>query len=360
MTANPASREHGPLHVVFRAERDVAGWATRHRLGEVPDLWPYGLDRLAREVERLTPVSLPAPGLAVRAVSRVVPAGVRAAVAGRRRTVSFSWDENTAGRMLAAHPSGEMFSGAIWVTDELATASPSYARRMRRVLGRMRGLVVLGSAQVAPLREFLGSGAPAIDFVRFGVDAEFWSATPYPRAPLVVSVGGDRDRDAGTLFAALELVRSARPDVEVIVQSASTLQAPPGVTKVARLSHRELQELYGRASVVAIATRPNLHASGITVALESMATARPVVLTRTAGLDDYFTHGETVEFVPPRDPSAMAQRILALLADGRRSAELGSRARARVEERFTTAHLAERLASVMRLGPAGVTGPRSP
>ena len=64
--------------------------------------------------------------------------------------------------------------------------------------------------------------------VVFGVDSDFFSLAPYPERPLVVSVGGDRDRDPKTLFAALEHVQRARPEVEIIVQSRWESSAPPG------------------------------------------------------------------------------------------------------------------------------------
>ena len=34
------------VHVLYRAERDLARWQERYTAGEVPGRWPYGLDRL--------------------------------------------------------------------------------------------------------------------------------------------------------------------------------------------------------------------------------------------------------------------------------------------------------------------------
>ena len=133
-------------------------------------------------------------------------------------------------------------------------------------------------------------GVP-VEYVRFGIDHEFFSArSRIPRSPRVVSVGGDRDRDAETLFRALSRVHDARPDVELVVQTASDLPPPDGVATIRHLPHAQLRELYASASVVAIATRPNLHVSGMTVSLEAMATGRPVVATRHAR-DGRLRHG---------------------------------------------------------------------
>jgi glycosyltransferase involved in cell wall biosynthesis len=160
----------------------------------------------------------------------------------------------------------------------------------------------------------------------------------------VLSVGGDRDRDPATLFAALERVHAERPDVELVVQTASDLAPPAGVTTVPHVSHRELADLYARASVVAVATRDNLHASGMTVSLEAMATGRPVVMTRTPGIEDYVADGRTGLLAPVGDPGALAAHVLRLLADEHEARAFGAAGRAAVEQRLTTRHLAASLA----------------
>jgi glycosyltransferase involved in cell wall biosynthesis len=197
---------------------------------------------------------------------------------------------------------------------------------------------------VEPLRALVGASGPPVEFFRFGVDAAFFPRRPYPEHPLVLSVGGDRDRDPETLFAALALVKRARPLTEIIVQSTSDVAAPPGVIKVSRFSHQELRAMYERASVVVVATRPNLHVSGLTVSLEAMATGRPVVITESPGMDDYLDDGGTALLVPARRADAVGESVIRLLDDPAAAEQMGDRGRAAVERGLTTAHLARNLA----------------
>ncbi len=162
---------------------------------------------------------------------------------------------------------------------------------------------------------------------------------------MLFSAGGDRDRDPATLLKAIEIVRRTRPDIDVLVQSRTALTPPDGVKIVPYLTHSELRAAYGRASVVAIATRPNLHASGMTVSLEAMAVGRPVVITSTAGIDDYVAHGSTGFLVQPGDHEAMARHIIGLLDDHAAAATMGRRARERVEEHFTSARMSDDIAA---------------
>ncbi|WP_456789887.1 glycosyltransferase family 4 protein [Cellulomonas sp. P5_C5] len=334
------------VEVMFRSERDVDSWTARHERGEVPGRWPYGLDLLARPGVTLTRRSLPEPTRADR-----LRAMVRRGPRPSATDIGIAWDENLARRMLVLAPHAAMHAGAIWLTDALA-ADPDSARVRSTldVLRRMDSVFVNSQAQVEPLERALAGTGTRVSFFTFGVDADFFSAQPAADRPLVVSVGGDRDRDPATLFAALARVHEARPDVEIVVQSSSDVAPPPGVTKVPRLSHVELRSLYARASVVAVATRPNLHMSGLTVSLESMATARPVVLTRTPGVEDYVDDGANARLVATESPESLADAVVELLDDPAEARALGLRARAVVEDRLTSVHLVDNMAAAVGLG----------
>ncbi|WP_236555369.1 glycosyltransferase family 4 protein [Plantibacter sp. T3] len=218
--------------------------------------------------------------------------------------------------------------------------------RLVDVLRRAEALWVLSEAQVEPLRRVLGADGPRVVAVPFGVDAEFFSPRPFPDRPRVVSIGNDRDRDPQTLFRALARVREARPEAEIIVQT-SAAEAPDGIEIVQRMSHRDLRELYETASVVATATRSNLHVSGMTVTLEALATGRPVVNTGTPGMSQYVAEGRTGHLVPVGDAEAMADRLISLLDDPTRAAAMGAAGRRVVEEGFTTQVMCAHLGAIL-------------
>lgn len=215
---------------------------------------------------------------------------------------------------------------------------------MRRTLTHARGLWVLSAPQLPRVRQWLGKGHPPVEYIPFGIDEQFFDYADYPAQPLIVSVGGDRDRDTPTLFAALAAVVAARPHVRAVVQTSSTLPPPHNVTVVPHLSHTELRELYKRASVVAIATRPNMHASGMTVSLEAMSTGRPVVITSTPGLEDYIDDELTGALVTSATPKRVADALISYLDDPSESRLAGERGRAKVLRDHKSTTMAKRLA----------------
>jgi len=80
--------------------------------------------------------------------------------------------------------------------------------------------------------------------------------------------------------------------------------------------------------------------------LEAMAMAKPVVATNVGGIPELVAEGETGFLVPPRNPMAIADRVLSLCRDSGRRLQMGRAARARVESNFTAQDLAARLEGI--------------
>ncbi|NDU99475.1 glycosyltransferase family 4 protein [Pseudoroseicyclus tamaricis] len=91
-------------------------------------------------------------------------------------------------------------------------------------------------------------------------------------------------------------------------------------------------------------------AEGLPVVLmEALAAEVPVVATRIAGVAELVEDGVSGRLVPPGDPAALAEAILAVLAgDG---AAMGRAGRAAVTAGFTSAGEAETLAALLRGSP---------
>jgi glycosyltransferase involved in cell wall biosynthesis len=240
-------------------------------------------------------------------------------------------------------------SGVIWLTDleGAARRSPS-AQAIKRALRSFDLLWCLSRPQTTDLKELLGPAHPPIEFLSFGVDTGFFSVAPLPQRECILSVGGDRDRDTQTLFTALGRIRAERPDADILVQSASTLPPPEGVTVVPHLSHAELREAYRRSSLVVLATRANKHVSGMTVGLEAMSTGRPVVATHTPGFDDYLEDGVTGCFAETGDGIGLAKVALEILNQPNVHTTMARQAREYCVAEHSTAAMAEDVATLIR------------
>lgn len=82
--------------------------------------------------------------------------------------------------------------------------------------------------------------------------------------------------------------------------------------------------------------------------LEAMAMGVPAVCTAVGGLGEMIDDGVTGRLVPPRDPAALADGILDVIADPGRRAQMGRAARLRLEDNFTLERSAHRTEQAIR------------
>ncbi|WP_168626101.1 glycosyltransferase family 4 protein [Cryobacterium sp. BB307] len=332
------------VNVLFRSEIDIDDWRAANARGERPDATPYGLHRIA---EHGFDVAWD-PAFPVSTLHKLAVLAPQPARSGRD-ALSLAWDEHTALRMQAANRPGPQACGVIWATDGLG--DPSIRGRlqlavMRRVLRRMTLLWCLSRAQLAPLADWLEVDPAGIRFIRFGIDTDFFTPGSPPATPMILSLGNDQDRDPQTLLRAFSLVRARLPDVQLRLQSKADFALPEGATRVPHLPHAALRDEYARASVVAVATRPNLHVSGMTTVLEGMASARPVVLSDTPGAADYVADDHWGYRAAPGDPQSLAEAMIKAL-DPETGARLGAAGRRAAEEGFSSRHMVAALAAAL-------------
>jgi glycosyltransferase involved in cell wall biosynthesis len=94
------------------------------------------------------------------------------------------------------------------------------------------------------------------------------------------------------------------------------------------------------------------------VALEAMASGRPVVATRNGGADDLVRDGSTGRLVPCGDVESLGQAMLDYARDPKMRREHGAAGRARCESEFTIDRCASRYARLLAdLGGRGLPPP---
>jgi len=133
-------------------------------------------------------------------------------------------------------------------------------------------------------------------------------------------------RDAGAVAAA-----AAAPDLG----GAVTLLGP----------REDVPELLAAMDVVVQSSRREAMAQ---TTLEAMAVGRPVVSTTTVGADEAIEDGVSGLLVPVGDAAALADAVVALAGDPARRAALGSAARARIAEHFTSARMLDRCEAILQ------------
>jgi glycosyltransferase involved in cell wall biosynthesis len=232
---------------------------------------------------------------------------------------------------------------SIGLPERLAQLRGGSARRLyASALRRAHTIVTYSEAEASRLRAWLGTDPPEIVFVPFGVDVDAFRDSGREPELDVVSVGADPSRD----FELLVRVASRHPELTFHIvateERARSLGAlPANVSVESGLSLERVRERLATARAVALPVRPNSYSGATTVLLQSMALAKPVVVSRTDAIATGYglVDRTNCRLVEPGDRDEFERALLETLAD---PGSLGERAHETVErdfswERYTTA-----------------------
>nr|WP_314262204.1 glycosyltransferase [uncultured Devosia sp.] len=157
------------------------------------------------------------------------------------------------------------------------------------------------------------------------------------------------------LLDAMVELKQAHPDIELTVVGDGTSRkmiearaSELGLTDVTRFvgykTQREVATLLSEADMLVLPS----FAEGVPVVLmEAMASGKPVVASRVAGVQELVEDGVNGFTVPPGDAQALALRVNQLIGDPALSRRMGLAGRSTVEQSFNTDLEAERLAALL-------------
>ncbi|MBA0046988.1 glycosyltransferase family 4 protein [Mycobacteroides sp. LB1] len=351
------------LHAYVALPHGVSAsqWEIRNRADEVPDRAPYGLHRLSRY--GVTPAfsefsfgrraARIAGHIRYRTGDLEILETVADRAARRASDIVFCYDERTgvpAAVATAIRMSPPVVTGIGWLTEP--AESPPVPRGLARyALARSAAVFSQSPPQVELLSRAWGVEDSRLHFAPVGIDTDFYRVQPWANAgtPLVVSAGEDVHRDHALLVQAVLTAREQCHGLTLELATALPVSSPPGiVTLHTERLYGRMRDLYRRSTLVAIAVRPNvITGSGLTVALEAMASGRPVVMTDNPGIAHYIRHDVDGVLVPPGDPDAFARAIAELARDPDRARALGQSGAQRVRAEFSSERMAEHFASIM-------------
>jgi glycosyltransferase involved in cell wall biosynthesis len=186
-----------------------------------------------------------------------------------------------------------------------------------------------------------------------GVDPERFRPSPLPEAPVVLLASRMLwEKGVGELVEAVPTIRAQVPDVRVLLVGGPDAGNPTSIDRdqlalwdaegtIEWRGHcTDMSEVLPEASVIVL---PTYYPEGLPkVLIEAGAAARPVVASDVAGCREIIENGVNGLLVPPKDPAALADAVVAVLRDPERATAMGRAGRALVESDFTEAQVVER------------------
>jgi glycosyltransferase involved in cell wall biosynthesis len=146
-------------------------------------------------------------------------------------------------------------------------------------------------------------------------------------------------------FPDLRLVFGGEGDAEALRRRASELGILARIELPGWLGPRERDAQLARAAVFCLPS----HAEGLPMSmLEAMAAGRAVVASKVGGIPETIVDGDNGLLVPPRDEAALAGALQQVLGDDALRARLAERARATIEQHYSTEVVCGQLSAIYR------------
>jgi glycosyltransferase involved in cell wall biosynthesis len=187
-----------------------------------------------------------------------------------------------------------------------------------------------------------------VDFVYDKVDHRFFRPDHNQDGDYILAIGQEQ-RDYKTLVDAI----NGTGFKLVIVASSPWSQfnleiiEKPDVSLVSKISYTELRDLYNGAEMILVPLFENNYGAGLNTLLEAMAMAKPLIITRTEGIENYIQHGETGLYASPGDPTELRDHVLRLRDDSKERKRLGSNARQVIEDQMNIDLYVEKIAEII-------------
>jgi glycosyltransferase involved in cell wall biosynthesis len=174
---------------------------------------------------------------------------------------------------------------------------------------------------------------------------------------LIVQVGARDWKGWKDVLSAAAIAAPKRPELRTAIVACKDEAEKTRVLAVAREKgiearvlavgfRTDMPDVLAAADVVLDLSYEGLGITG--TVREAMALGKPVVASAAGGNPELVEHGVSGLLVPPRDPVATAAAIETLVADPGLSARLGSAARDRVVEGFSTEVRLDRIEALYR------------
>jgi len=228
---------------------------------------------------------------------------------------------------------------------------------IRKAIGSLDAIVCPTKRQ----KEFLikeGFDEKKIFCIPTSVDADFIEKKQNNTEPsakkYILSVGKDNGRDYKTLIEAMRGLDEVNLIIVALPRNLKGINdIPSNVTIRYNVPFNELVGIYKNAKFIIITTKKEDHTdasdcSGHYVLLDSMVSGKAIIVSDRSTLREYFENGSDGIMVPPEDVVALRNAIKELYENPERQAQMGARAKNKIQEGFTTRKMAESLSDLFK------------
>lgn len=219
-----------------------------------------------------------------------------------------------------------------WGSD-VVQRDPRKARLYPYLLRHAQQLTATSHYLATVTASYLRAPLP-IHVIPFGIDPQRFTPAQEPAGGQRIGTLRHLERNYGidVLIDAVPLLLESKSQIRIEIGGAGSLRSAferrtrelgvgEQVTLHGRIDHAEVPAFLRSLAIFAMPSRAE--AFGV-AALEAQACGLPVVASNVGGLPEVVRDGETGLLVPPEQPQALADALLALIRDPERCVQMGA------------------------------------
>jgi glycosyltransferase involved in cell wall biosynthesis len=164
--------------------------------------------------------------------------------------------------------------------------------------------------------------------------------------------GGASSRDYATLIKAAKKIKMhfiviAVKDSVTRKNSLEGISIPQNVSVYPMIPREKFLKLIRESKIVVIPLEKTIRAGGQSVLLEAFAAGKPVIASRTAGMEDYIEDGKTGILVPYNNPKELEKAICLLNQNENLRKNLGKNARKAFETKYNIKKIGNQVSKLL-------------
>lgn len=217
-----------------------------------------------------------------------------------------------------------------------------------RVVARRADVVWTHAQENVPVITALGVAPERIAVVHRGVDLEVFTPAPKVSGRVVCAARLCRDKHVDDVIDAFAVLRTERPHASLVILGDGPERAAleqrchqHGLAAAVRFTghvpHHEVRDAFAVAECFVLMSREDTERLTNAVK-EAMACGCVAIVTRSPGIDELMTDGDTGFVIAPGDVPAAVARLMWASAEPDAAARMGRAAAARIRDRFDVAH----------------------
>jgi len=329
------------IHILYPANWSVRQWSEDYDKGLVPDRYQYGFNRFNQHGYEVTYAQFPHSKI-MRTIGKISRRLFKHTFNPYYFLFQFKyllkadivinpldhegftlcWLRNH--KLFGLHKKIHLFITE-WLPNWLNDGADEQRTHFSNLLRSVDKCLYKGEIELYYLKKHLGMDESKYEKYYFGIDKDFYHYTHSRVDDFIVTAGIDLERDYETLFQAMEKIPCT---LYVACQRDLGISIPNNVRIIKLNNHMELLDFYQRAKFFIVPTKKGcIRSSGSTVVKEGMIMGKAVIVSATDYMKEHFKNNETVVFAEPGNVKDMKEKIVGLLQNPYRCAQIGQKAR---------------------------------